>query len=289
MDEEQLDFIVDDLFGKYLEEVLRFARRNGTYAIHQVEVSKVSMMCSLLMALIAQVRDLIALERDAAKKLLCKLFVWSMLWSVGGNLHDASRVRLEAFVRQLVAAHPMAELPETDLWNWKVNLTTFGWETWSTIVEQFVYDADVPYFDILVPTTDTAKFGYIAETLFEQNRPVMFTGDTGVGKSVLARGALKRLQQQRDVLPVFINFSAQTSSLNTQDMMEARLEKRRKTLLGPPIGKRMIFFVDDVNMPKLDTYGSQPPIELLRQFLDFKVRRAGCQTSSSRVLDLNNN
>lgn len=47
-------------------------------------------------------------------------------------------------------------------------------------------------------------------------------------------------------------------------MIEARLEKRKRTLLGPPIGKTMIYFVDDVNMPKLDTYGSQPPIELLR-------------------------
>lgn len=49
-----------------------------------------------------------------------------------------------------------------------------------------------------------------------------------------------------------------------QEMIEARLEKRKRTLLGPPIGKTMIYFVDDVNMPKLDTYGSQPPIELLR-------------------------
>lgn len=38
---------------------------------------------------------------------------------------------------------------------------------------------------------------------------------------------------------------------------------------GAPNGKRIIIFVDDLNMPKLDTYGSQPPIELLRQYQDF--------------------
>lgn len=37
-------------------------------------------------------------------------------------------------------------------------------------------------------------------------------------------------------------------------------------LIGAPAGKRIILFVDDLNMPKLDTYGSQPPIELLRQY-----------------------
>lgn len=91
----------------------------------------------------------------------------------------------------------------------------------------------------------------------------MFTGDTGVGKSVLAKTALTNLMTD-NVVPVFLNFSAQTSSLRTQEMIETRLEKRKKNLLGAPIGKLMVFFVDDVNMPKLDRYGSQPPIELLR-------------------------
>lgn len=39
--------------------------------------------------------------------------------------------------------------------------------------------------------------------------------------------------------------------------------------LGAPGKKRVVIFVDDLNMPKLDRYGSQPPIELLRQYQDF--------------------
>lgn len=47
-------------------------------------------------------------------------------------------------------------------------------------------------------------------------------------------------------------------------MVEAKLEKRRKNVIGAPKGKIVIFMIDDLNMPKLDTYGAQPPIEFLR-------------------------
>jgi len=46
-------------------------------------------------------------------------------------------------------------------------------------------------------------------------------------------------------------------------MIEGKLVKRSKTKLVP-IGKHTAFFLDDLNMPKYDEFGSQPPLELIR-------------------------
>uniref|UniRef100_A0A670K2Q2 Dynein axonemal heavy chain 6 n=1 Tax=Podarcis muralis TaxID=64176 RepID=A0A670K2Q2_PODMU len=88
-------------------------------------------------------------------------------------------------------------------------------------------------------------------------------------KSVVARALLNRIQEEAGYVPVYLNFSAQTSSIRTQEIIESKLEKKRKNILGAPGSKRVVIFVDDLNMPKLDRYGSQPPIELLRQYQDF--------------------
>lgn len=63
--------------------------------------------------------------------------------------------------------------------------------------------------------------------------------------------------------------SAQTSSMNVQEAIEGRIEKRTKNSYAPPAGKFMITFLDDLNMPAKEMYGSQPPLELLRQWVDY--------------------
>ncbi|KAK2585046.1 hypothetical protein KPH14_008566 [Odynerus spinipes] len=262
--------LILDLFKAHFENGLVFFKKNCDHAIAQVDISKANMACAIMESIILEPGAIEkTTERTRVKTFLTQTFIFSLLWSIGGNIVDSSREIFELFVKEQFEENPDARLPAADLWNLYMNIQTRRLDLWVKIMPIFEYDREVPFFNITVPTINTIRFGYIMKKLITINIPVLFTGGTGVGKSITTKIVLNELQDTGDWVPITLIFSAQTSSGRTQEILELKLEKRKRALLGAPIGKRVCVFVDDINMPKLDTYGSQPPIELLRQILDF--------------------
>ncbi|KAM9311612.1 dynein axonemal heavy chain 3-like [Gastrophryne carolinensis] len=129
------------------------------------------------------------------------------------------------------------------------------------------FENEVKLNDIIVNTPGTCMQMYFLETLLLQDKPLLFVGPTGTGKTAITNSFLRHLPQEKYVV-CQINFSVHASANQTQDIFLTKLERRKKRVFGTPLGKQAFVFVDDLNMPAKEKYGAQPPIELLRQWID---------------------
>jgi dynein heavy chain len=77
---------------------------------------------------------------------------------------------------------------------------------------------------------DTTRYSYMLRTIIASGRHVLFTGDTGVGKSVIVADSLSRMTSGNEAkfVSATVNFSAQTQSWNLQEVLETKLDKKRK-------------------------------------------------------------
>lgn len=52
-------------------------------------------------------------------------------------------------------------------------------------------------------------------------------------------------------------------------ILEKPLEKKAGRNYGPKGNKKLVYFIDDLNMPEVDLYGTVQPHALLRQHIDY--------------------
>ena len=111
---------------------------------------------------------------------------------------------------------------------------------------------------------DSIRTKYLYKLLLSNKYHVLSPGPTGTGKSVNS-SSLLTTDMPEIYTSIFLTFSAQTSANQTQDLLDNKFQRRSNKIYGPPPGKYSVIFVDDLNMPKKEKYGAQPPLELLRQ------------------------
>jgi len=261
------------LFDAHVDPGLAWLASRRKEDIPAVDNNRTTSLCCLMESLMQEARgfQFDAKEDEHTRQALALIFTFAYVWSMGGNLQHTSQDEFDDFVREELQS--VTNVPGSGtVFDYWVDMQSKGFpgflRQWWEVIPPFEYKKDVPYFQMLVPTMDTVRFSYLLEACLDVNRSVLMTGSTGVGKSVIIAAALEDLSKRKGVVPYTINFSAQTQSVDAQMLMESKLEKKRKTRYGAPIDKRIVFFVDDVNLPAREIYGAQPPIELLRQFQD---------------------
>ena len=147
------------------------------------------------------------------------------------------------------------------------------WVSWKDLANRpennpEIYD-ETPINEIIITTTENLKQAHMLNLLIKDGKPTVFIGGTGTGKTIAVNRFLRALDPN-SYDSATICFSAKSSANITQETIQSKLEKRNRRLLGPPSSKKFVIFVDDLNTPTIEKNGAQPPIELLRQWLDQK-------------------
>jgi dynein heavy chain len=254
------------LFEEKLTAGIAWIRENCVEPIATVDIQIAASLCSLFEALFTSENGVDLSDSFDDLKLIVELvFAFSFAWAVGGALDEASTKIFSKFCMDLF----VNVRPPQSLFDSYVDIRDKSWKNWESLVPQFEYDSKLPFFSLIVPTVDSFRYQTILETLLGIEKAVFFTGSTGVGKTTVIMNLFDK-ESAKKFSPLCLTFSAQTNARKTQETIEGKLIKYRKTLLGAPQGKQVIIFVDDVNMPATEIYGAQPPIELLRQFCDYR-------------------
>jgi len=254
------------LVEKYVARFLEFKRVNCTEMTPTSQLSCVISMCKLFDALATEKNGIVPSSENFSK-LMEMWFMYCVAWTLGGGVDEASRKKLDGLIREIESGLP----GKLTIYDYFVDVQKMQWTTWEegkVSAKPWRPAADTPFFKLMVPTVDSARNAFLVNVLLRSQRDIIISGPVGCGKTSLLQQVLGGLPQET-MMTLGMQFSAQTSANRVQDIIEASVEKRTKDTYAPPAGKKMVVFVDDMNMPQKDTFGSMPPLELLKLWMEY--------------------
>ena len=204
------------------------------------------------------------------------LFIFALVWSVCITTNETGRKMFDAFIRNECASNnTQYQFPKAGtIYDYLFSVESKKWLKWMDIIEPYEVDNKMSFSEIIVPTNDSIRNTYMLNLLLTNGKHVLMVGDTGTGKTININQYLMGQTKvggkviPPNIIPLTMTFSANSSANLTQDLLDSKMDKRRKGVYGPAAGKRFFIYIDDLNMPKREEYGAQPPIELLRQWFD---------------------
>ncbi|KAJ3339931.1 Dynein heavy chain 2, axonemal, partial [Kappamyces sp. JEL0680] len=203
-------------------------------------------------------------DPDSFTRMVELWFLFAVIWALGGSLTADARKKFDSFLREIEGQFPSKDT----VFEYHVDKVNKSWAPWEDkLPNTWRYSPNTPFYKIFVPTVDTIRNEFVFKALMGKKKPVLLVGEVGAGKTAMVHNSIFAPDNPFSIL--LINMSAQTSSGGVQNIIEGRLEKRTKNVFVPVGGKSMLTFIDDFNMPMKDTFGSQPPLEFVKHYMDY--------------------
>ncbi|XP_063574371.1 dynein axonemal heavy chain 17 [Pongo abelii] len=255
------------LFDKYLPTCLDKLRFGFKKITPVPEITVIQTILYLLECLLTEK----TVPPDSPRELYELYFVFACFWAFGGAMFQDQLVdyRVE-FSKWWINEFKTIKFPsQGTIFDYYIDPDTKKFLPWTDKVPSFELDPDVPLQASLVHTTETIRIRYFMDLLMEKSWPVMLVGNAGTGKSVLMGDKLESLNTDNYLVQA-VPFNFYTTSAMLQGVLEKPLEKKSGRNYGPPGTKKLVYFIDDMNMPEVDKYGTVAPHTLIRQHMDHR-------------------
>ncbi|GMH67856.1 hypothetical protein TrLO_g3024 [Triparma laevis f. longispina] len=258
-----------DLFDKYVVKCIDYVLKglvdgemgeklNQVVGIGNIDLTK--QLCSMLDSFLPAVGGIG--EGGFTTSDAENVFLYCLLWGVGGQLISDSRIKFDAFVKKLTNE----SVPDKLMYDHFYDAEKHRWLSWETQVVKYEEPSPFQFYKIMVPTTQSVLYTHMLEKLAPL-KPILYIGESGTAKTLTIENYTSGLNPDK-FARLAINMSSRTSSKDVQINVEDNVDKRTGSIYGPAGGKKLIVFIDDMNMPKVDVYGTQQPITLLLTLLN---------------------